>query len=286
MTMDASAIEAIQKAEATTAAANSIRGALTYTACAGAAALPNDFAVHDLEKFMPTRRRMRGTMRTQSLEAFCDFVKAYAEIGATVFVSPETLTATAVLNLGTPASPGHADMRAILEAKDTAAHAALRAAAKMPMTQMAAAEFVEDWADHITCKASDGNTIATPKVVGALRKLTIESLKRVESEQQQLRATTSSFEDVQAKSADPLPATIDFKCQPAVFLRDRTFTLRLGILTGEKAPAIVLRIIKAEQHQEEMAYEMRGGLLARIEPADPQQPRAISVEVGSYSSGA
>lgn len=241
------------------------------------AALPSDYKVHDLEKFLPLRRRARGTMATTALLAFADYAKQHGEAGATVFVSPEDMTATAVLNLGTPTEPGHADNRAKLTLKKTAAYCALLAhATGGGLKQATAAEFLEDWPEHIKC-FNDAGEITQPKAIAAVRKLTIESIRKLESTEQQLSASRSAFESVQASSVDPLPTTIYFACQPYTELASRVFVLRLGVLTGADKPTISLRIAKAEAHAEEMATELAG--LIEHQFSD----EAMSVHLGSYS---
>lgn len=89
------------------------------------AALPSDYTLHDLEKFLPLRRRARGTMSTAIVDSFCDYTKQHAEPGASVFVDADNMQAFSVLNLGTPDQPGHADNKARLTLKRTAAYQAM-----------------------------------------------------------------------------------------------------------------------------------------------------------------
>jgi uncharacterized protein YfdQ (DUF2303 family) len=218
--------------------------------------LPSDYTVHDLEPFLPLRRRARGTMETSVLESFVDYTKEHREAGATVFVHPDSFSATAVLNLGTPDNPGHADNRAKLTLRRLAAYSALRNIANgSGHKQSVIAEFLEDWPDLITCFNDDGG-ITGPKAIAAIRKVTIESLRKLESNEQQLSASKSTFENIQATSTDPLPTMIYFSCAPYLGIEQRTFVLRLGILTGNDKPTISLRIIKLEEHEEEMAREL------------------------------
>jgi uncharacterized protein YfdQ (DUF2303 family) len=218
-------------------------------------ALPSDYKLSDLEQYLPARRRARGTMSTSLLESFAKYVKDQAE-ATSVFVDADKLKAVAVLNLGTPERPGHADNLAALELKKTAAYTALTGTATgLGHAQKAIAEFLEDWADCVQC-FDDAGEIKTSKAVAAVRKITIESMRKMESEEQSLGATKSAFESVQASSKEPLPAIIYFKCEPYAGLEQRLFVLRLGVLTGEAVPKVNLRIIKAEQHQEEMAQEL------------------------------
>lgn len=240
-------------------------------------ALPSDYKVHDLEKFLPMRRRARGVMSTAVLEAFTQYTQAHAEPGTSVFINPEYMAATAVLNLGSPTEPGQADNHAKLQLKKTAAYNALLThATGNGLKQATVAEFLEDWPECIKC-FNDAGEITPPKAIAAIRKLSIETMRKLESTEQQLSASLSAFESVAATSADPIPTTIYFECAPYADLQARTFVLRLGIQTGDSKPAITLRIVKAEQHLEDMATELAALISAGFTGEE------IPVLLGSYS---
>lgn len=241
--------------------------------------LPSDFNQHDIEAFMPTRIRARGTMQTPFVRDFAGYTIEHAEHGASVFIDAQEMAATAVLNLGDPDAPGHADNKAKLAPIKTAAYKALLGVTGRPITQQDAAEFFEDWAGQLQY-FNDAGSVSPKQAVAAVRRITIEQLARVESEEQALSANRSAFESVSATSKEPIPTTVYFKCQPYADLAERTFVMRLGILTGEKAPRLVLRIQKAEEHTEEMAQELAALVSEAIAGA------TIPVVVGSYSKGA
>lgn len=248
---DQAAIKELTKAHAITAAETAVTGQVETLV-----ALPDDFNLHDLENYLVARRRARGTMQTSIVADFAQYATTHKEEGAAVFVDADDMTAVAVLNLGTPDDPGHADNRAKLQVKKTAAYSALKQHANgMSQKQATIAEFLEDWTEHITCFNDDGN-VSTPKAIAAVRKLTIESMRKLESSEQSLSASKSAFESIQATSADPLPTVIYFRCVPYVGLSERQFVLRLGVQTGGDKPTIILRIVKAELHAEEMANEL------------------------------
>jgi uncharacterized protein YfdQ (DUF2303 family) len=243
------------------------------------AALPSDFALHDLERFAPTRRRARGTFSTPFIAAFCAYLIKHAEAGATAFVNPERINSTAVLNLGSPTEPGHADNLAVLAPTKTAAYAALTSVANGGgQAQRTIAEFLEDWAGQIQC-FNDAGEIQPGQAVAAVRKITIEALRKQESQEQSLSATRSALESVTASSTEPLPTVIYFRCLPYAELRERTFVLRLGVLTGDKAPSIVLRIVKPEEHAEQMSQE-----LAELIEQGLAEKGAITTVVGGYQA--
>jgi len=247
---DADVIKELSKAQAIQAANAAIDRQST-----GAIALPSDHNIHDLEKFMPTRRRLRGAMVTSVIGDFASYAKKNAELGAAIFIEPESMIATAVLNLGTQEKPGHADNTARLEQKRTAAYESLRKIADgKGYPQSAIAEFLEDWINLIACH-KDGADVPANKAIAAVRKISIEALRKLESAEQQLSASRSAFESVTASSTEPLPTEICFTCVPYKDIAERTFVMRLGILTGADKPAINLRIIKIEEHEEQMAEQ-------------------------------
>lgn len=250
--LDKDAIEALQEGKSIE---NAYKAMAKATDTNHIVMLPDNFTAHDLEKYQPVRRRARGVMATQDIDSFAVYATAHSESGATVFVSPEDMSATAILNLGTPESPGHTDSKARLTLRKTAAYKALLKAISGRLTQSDLAEFLEDWPDLITCFHQE-EKLSTPKAIAAVRKITIESMRKLETEEQQLSASRSAFESVQATSTEKLPTLIYFECLPYMGLKQRLFVLRLSIHTGESKPALSLRIIKAEQHEEEMAQEL------------------------------
>ncbi len=245
-----------------------------------AIALPSEFTLHDLEQYAEGRRHARGTFTTPFVAAFCAYVRQHAEAGATAFIDAAKMQASAVLNLGTPGEPGHADNVANLAPTKTAPYAALCNATVMRLSQRDAAEFLEDWQAFIEC-ADDAGPIKTSQAIAAVRRITIESMQRAESSEQSLSAERSALESVAAKSKEPLPTFINFTCKPYAELAERRFTLRLGILTGDKVPSLVLRLVKAEEHAEEMANELAGLVGKGLQGAEPP----ITAVIGSYAKG-
>lgn len=272
---DHTAIRELTKAEAISAA--------NLAAAASALALvplPNDFTVHDLEAHLQVRRRARGNMSTSSIAHFATYVLAHREAGASVFVDAARMSATAVLNLGTPDAPGQADNTATLQPVATAAYTAMLAVADgAGKAQRAVAEWLEDWQDTIQALDADGAEITTKHAIAAVRSITIEALRTAESTEQSLSATRSALEQVTAKSkGQPLPALLRVGIEPYAGIDTRTFDLRLGVLTTTDKPALVLRIVKREAHTEAMAGELATKVRAALGDVVPAL-------LGAYSKG-
>lgn len=273
--IDKSAVEALQQAEAIKEASEVVRLALQGD---DAAALPDNFSVHDLERFRSTRRRAVGFMSTSVVDSFFEYSKTHQEEGASIFVNPDEMTATTFLNFGKSSTPGHCDNLAQLKLKKTAAYTALIAhATGSRLSQASVSEFFEDWAGMAIFSNEDGTVIESKKAIAAFRKLTIESLQKLEASEQQLGASRSTFESVKASSENGIATTIEFRCRAYEALEARSFMLRLSVITGPEKPAIALRIQNHELHQEEMATELSNIIKEKF--ADIQVP----VLLGSYA---
>jgi len=269
------AIEAINEGTGITQASDAFKKAFADKAVV---ALPERFKKHDLETYLPNRRRIRGLMSTLTLKDFAAYASANKEEGAAVFVDAEDMAAIAVLNLGTPVKPGHADNKARLKLKRTAAYSALLNVAQgRALSQTNVAEFFEDWTEHLKF-FTDEAEIKAKHAIAAVRKLSIESMRKIEASEQSLSASKSAFESVQATSQDPIPTIIYFTCDAYKELAERTFVLRLSVLTGGDKPSITLRIVKQEVHEEEMANELAD--LTRFELGG-----SMPVMLGEYTKG-
>jgi uncharacterized protein YfdQ (DUF2303 family) len=276
MSLDKDTLAALSQGPAIEAAERAAHGALPKVQ--GLLALPNNFQTHNLENLLPLRRRARGAMTTSVIEHFAQYVGQHAEAGASVFVDPDKMTATAVLNLGTPDEPGHADNTATFAPKATAAYKALAAIIEGNKTQQQVAEFLEDWAPLLKATRDDVE-MELKHAIAAVRTITIEALRKTESTEEQLSASRSALDSVKAegRNGNPLPTRFEFRCAPYVGIGERTFAMRLVIHIGEKAPTIGLRIVKAAEHAEEMAKELVAKVTAAIGDKAP-------VLIGSYST--
>lgn len=254
------------------------------------AALPHDFSLHDLEHYQPNRRRMAGTYKTRNIDPFAHYVGLHAGAGATVFVDADAMTAQAVLDLGNNEAPGHADHRALLTPKATAAYQALRAIVDRGQSQKAIAEFFEDWNGfaglHFFAEDTpdgQGEEIPLRRAIAAMRAVDIKTTTGMEGRVEQLSSSLSAFEQVKASSKDTLPATIHFTCQPYADLEERIFVLRLGVTVSERGPLLTLRIKNLERHTEEMAVEL--GELVQEAIAAKTEAAAVPVLLGTYTKG-
>lgn len=232
--------------------------------------------VESLEHLQPGRSRFRGTYRTTSLMAFAEHVlatKPKAGSGDTqTFIDPEKVSATAFFNLGDFEHAGHADHKAILALKATAAYSALQlvSAPTNLMNQRQLHDFLEDWRDIIVPvygEEEDPKRFAS--ALAAVRSITIEQARSVNLAESDFGAKRSAMESIDAKSDHVLPSRFTFKTAPYEGFSERKFYLRLGVNTGNAGEQLrlTLRVQQAEKVAEEITAEFRNLLDAQISAA-------------------
>lgn len=281
--MDKSAIEQIQLAK-TIEAANVLIDAMPDS-IRPVIALPSNFELHDFESKMQQRYRFRGAYNTKSLSAFGE----YAESNNTgesqaVFIDADKMAARLILNLGDQLNPGHCDHTASITLEKTAAYKALLEIINRPKDQRETSEFIEDWRAFLTAygQEDENGTAAQVSIVKALqavRSITIEAVSKSDSEVRTFGATTSGMDSIDAKSKYDLPGVFEFTCQPYHELPERTFTLRPSILTNGKTPQLVLRVIREQEHNEQMAEQFKGLIEAELLCKSPD----VKTYIGTFA---
>lgn len=255
--MEAKAIELIQQ----TAILANAKALDTFTPVI---ALPAGTTVQSLEKFQAGRSRFRGSLSTESLTSFTDYVLARQEVAAEGFVDAEAMNCLVYFNLGDEDRPGHGDYTASLTLKKTSAFKALERAAGSTWSQKDLSDWLEDWLPNINAQDAEGVDIPLSKAIAAIRSITVESLRKGEHNVSDMSASRSTLEQVEARSDQGLPAELMFSCPPYEGLKSRSVRLRVGVLTSSDKPAIRLRWIGEEALREEIAEEFKDLLKTEV----------------------
>ena len=253
--MDKSAIEAIQTSALTRALSEKLAHADKTVV-----ALPDNFRIHDLEKFMSGPMLLHGKFNTATLSAFtlycADAIKQQGDNKPSpkCFIDADRMSAKAIFDIGDYNEPGHCEHTATLQLDATAPYKALKQINGEAKKQKAIAEWIEDWAPYIQAIGPNGEALATPKVIAAVRNISIETMRKASQQVSQLSENRSAMESIEAKSQEQIPAQIHFTCKPYECLTERTFCMRLSILTRDE-PMVCLHLIQQELVQEEIATE-------------------------------
>ncbi len=229
---------------------------------------PDQMGVQSLEKFMANASRYRMNYTTTSIDDFIEYTKKFEEDGTGCFVNAERMTAKSIFDLGTINLPGHKEHTAGLSLKKTVAFKALLQSDGAKLTQKHAAEFLEDWADCTTILNQNGEAMTLQQASKALRDLTIETARELNSKVSDFSESMSAMERVEAKNQDSLPSSIIFSCIPYLALQEREFTIRLSIITGGDRPSIGFRVVRIEAVEEEIAMEFKDLLVKAFSDLD------------------
>jgi len=256
--MDESAIDKIQETVTQDSLVEHLNSRNTHVPLLVA---PNNFNVNDLERYMKNRSSYRFSFKTKSINDFIQYGKDFDKDGAACFVDSPSMVARTIFDLGTLEEPLHQKHTASLGLDETAAFSKLLSMDGARLSQKQASDFIEDWEENINVFSTDGDYMGAKAAAASLRNLTIEAAREVNSKVCDYSESMSTMEKVEAKDKHLLPSEIKFTCVPYLHLEERTFIIRVSLLTGGDVPQLTFRIIKLESIKEEIAEEFKGILI-------------------------
>ena len=253
---DQSAIQQLSQAEASRAHNDALREALQGK---GVAVLHEDFNHLDLESFLPERRRARNLFSTGYVADFVKYVNTHKEAGCTIYVDADSMSATAVLNQGSPEHPGHCDNKAKVKLQRLALFSDILAlCAGGAISQRLFAQWIEERKEFVKSLDSEQKEQVLSNVVTGIRSVTIERASSASNSVQALSAERSEMESVMAKAKDAdsqLPTYLKFNTKPYKELPERDFFVQVNLITSGLEPNFSFSLWGAEQHREEMAEQ-------------------------------
>jgi len=259
--MDSTAIREIQKAEVIEAAKSAI-GELNLTT--PVVALPNEMKVIDLEKYLAAPTCMRSGLVTTDEDSFVEYVKNNKADGSACFINPDTMSAIMIFDYGSTDKPLHGQHKATLNMRKTVEFQSLLEKNAARNSQRDISEWMEDWNSIIRCKNSKGDDISTAEAFAAVRSITIEQIKKGEHVTENFRESRSRMDSTEVSNALKMPAIITFICKPYEGLEERTFNIRVSVLTGGEKPTIVTRVQMLPRINDETAVEFALKIKERI----------------------
>ena len=226
--------------------------------------VPDSATVIDLERFQLLRSRFRGTYSTHSLADFGAYVVERSAPNARGFIDQDAMSCIVLFNIGTPDEPGHADDRAVLRLKASAAFAAVQAVCGQSLAQKAMSDWIEDWNQHLTATDENGASMSIAKAIAAVRTITVKASSESDHAVGETRASRSTMDAIEASSKETLPAWMDFKVIPFEGLGEQVIRLRVSVITSGSQPVLKLRWLGEEAQREAIAQEFKAVLEEKV----------------------
>ncbi|NNA92634.1 DUF2303 family protein [Pseudomonas gessardii] len=226
--------------------------------------LPDGSKIVPLEHLQAGRSRFRGTYSTHSLNDFAAYVVDRAALGARGFINQDEMSCAVLFNIGTAETPGHADDRAILKLKPTAGYTAAQQIGGRGISQKDLSDWIEDWHQYLTPVDEAGNAIPVAKAIAAVRTITIKASSESESTVGETSSSRSAMDQIEARSKETLPVSLQFSTIPFEGLTEQVITLRLSVITSGAVPVLKLRWVGEEVQREDIAQEFKAVLQRSI----------------------
>lgn len=226
--------------------------------------VPQNFNVVDLERYQEGRNRFRGTFSTHSLADFSAYLVERAAPAARGFIDQDAMSCVVLFNLGTPEEPGHADDRAVLRLKASAAFAAVQAVCGQNLAQKTMSDWIEDLNQYLSATDESGAVMSIAKAIAAVRTITVKASSESDHAVSEIRASRSTMDAIEASSKETLPAWLDFKVIPFEGLGEQVIRLRMSVITSGSQPMLKLRWLGEEAQREAIAQEFKQVLEEKV----------------------
>lgn len=229
--------------------------------------IPEKAQLVSLEKYLPQPVRQRATYKTARLVDFVNYLReSAAGISSAVFIDERKAVAILDHDLVANEESGWSQHRAHLNLKETPEYAALLAIVNTPRTQRQILDWLEDWPTVITAHDEEDNPIYYPLALAAIRKIEIKADASRTQEEGDFKAARTALEKIELINLE--------NNRPAYFIvhaplfedtNEQRLRVRLSLRTGDKEPALVLRIQAHETHLRAVTDEIEGRINAELD---------------------
>ena len=259
-----------------------------------AVVLPSDLSIQSTEHLLENPIHFKATYKTPIIEEFAEYTNA--QDTATVFIENECMAATAIFDIGTPESPKNRFHQASIQLSKTAEFITLTNINDYTLSQRELAVWMEENHANITtfgkeeAPGMDAPKIELNKAIRAIRNTEIKAQAESSNKIEDLSEQTSVMASVEVKNDGNKPAYIDFTCNPYHGLKlplqaqnqndddnmQRTFRVRINVITDGEKPTFTLKIMQYEQHKEVMVEAFKKQLKDELNPE-------VTVRIGTFS---
>lgn len=222
-----------------------------------AVSVPCDHDLKSLEAFNATRDRFRGFLETSSLEDWTIYTNENSDANASsVFISKDDMTADAIIDLGTAETPLHCQHKARLMMERTPIFSAANNVNEQRLSQDEAAEWLEDWGEHLAVIDKDDEEMKLSEAVAAIRRIEVNKQSNADFEAGESHAKLSRSEQIEAKSRGRQVHSLRLTCVPYEGLEPVQVEIRLIVLPSD-TPTIRFRILRLAETKEAIAQDFK-----------------------------
>lgn len=247
-------------------------------------ALPSNVETKDIEHLLPHPIHFKGHFNTLDINEFIDYVTDQGE--ASVFVSPDSMAANAIFNLGDPDQPEHRFHQSNVKLEPTDEFNALMQIHNSGLSVKSFIEWLEEWHPHLEAYKKEAKigvkceSIDLNHALVAIRNITTKVKAEVTNKIEDFSESNSAFASIDIDNEKgQLPAYIDFTCVPFEGLKlpmqadnqnddeneQRTFRMRFAIIAGDN-PTLMLKIMRLDQHKKAMLNAFKDQLKNNLNP--------------------
>ncbi len=227
--------------------------------------VPNDYKVIGLENYQDAPYRFRGKFSTTLLAEFAAYINACGTIDSGIFVDPEQVLASAVINMGSDTQPMWGDHKAALSLKKLPEFVSVLERNGMALSQQDLVDFCEDQRECIQFIDASRNNLDFSASINAIRRLTISATQNNEFAVGNFNASHSSMDAIEVKAAGAeIPLGFIFNCIPYDGFSARPLLCQFRASTDVKTVTLRYRVGRLDNEINKISQEFKQLLQEKI----------------------
>lgn len=259
-----------------------------------AIAITEGVRIESTAGFLENPVRFEGSFNTSTISEFTDY--SNDQETAVVFVSDCEMKATAIFDLGEPDSPRNRCHKAHINLNATAEYKGLLEFLGRGISQQNLISWIEENHSNLSALGKEqllGDnppTIELSRAVSAIRNTKVKVNAEINNKIEDLSESQSTFASIDLENSDGnMPAYLDFTCVPYQGLllplqadnqqddmnMQRTFRVRINVVTGKDKVTYSLKMMRQEKHFEIMTQAFKAQLRNELK-------KSVIVRIGSF----
>jgi len=224
-----------------------------------AVVIPDNHGIQSLEFLQAAPNLFRAAYSTNNIDDFVAYVGQYHLLSQSkVFIDPEQIESSAILDLGTPEKPLWGKHKTTLKLEKSPEYAALLKANNTNYSQKDLIDFFEDYAEHITFIDDDLNIVPFKSGIQSLRKLKTLENRQQESTVGNFSQSHSALESIEIKAAgEAIPFGFKFDVFPYECLKLFTVVSQIRASNSGKDVLLKYRISSIDKLKKEIAEDFK-----------------------------
>lgn len=227
--------------------------------------IPEKTKIETIEHLLENPAHFKAHFQTNLLATFIEYCADNESDDCAIFIDPEKMTALSIFDMGSQSDPKWGKHRATLALEKTPAFSSIIKNDRNGFDQQSFIDFLNDWDEYIKFFDENDDEIEFKNAINRIRRLTVNSLKKSDSEIGNFKSEATAMESVEVLLGnDKPPAKILFYIDPYLGFSTLKLTLEIRAVVKNDGISLHYRISGLESVKDHLSHEFKERLTPNL----------------------